>query len=52
MKTNCKHKRAYYFHENAPLYCPDCNQYIDGNEQHTKEDVGVKNANLRIYPFK
>lgn len=24
---NCKHKSSYYFHENAPAYCPDCDTY-------------------------
>lgn len=27
----CKHKRRYYFHENAPAFCPDCESYVDGN---------------------
>jgi len=24
----CIHKNAYHFHENAPAYCPDCDQYL------------------------
>lgn len=28
----CKHSNAYYFHDNAPQYCPDCKQYIDGGK--------------------
>lgn len=32
MKANCKHKNAYFFHENAPAYCPNCDRYIDGKE--------------------
>ena len=28
--AKCSHKRAYYFHDNAPQYCPDCGQYVDG----------------------
>jgi len=26
----CNHTYAFYFHENAPLYCPECGSYIDG----------------------
>jgi len=26
---NCFHEKAYYFHDNAPMYCPDCKQYIN-----------------------
>ena len=26
---NCTHKNAYYFHDNAPAYCPDCKKYVD-----------------------
>lgn len=29
--TPCKHDNAYFFHENAPEYCPDCNCYVDGD---------------------
>jgi len=29
---NCSHRRAYSFHENAPMYCPTCECYLDGNE--------------------
>ena len=25
----CNHQRLYYFHENAPAYCPDCDNYLD-----------------------
>lgn len=25
--ADCRHYNAYYFHENAPAYCPDCNSY-------------------------
>jgi hypothetical protein len=28
----CKHKNAYYFHGNAPMYCPSCKNYIDGGK--------------------
>lgn len=28
----CKHKRGYYFHECAPMYCPDCDNYIANGE--------------------
>lgn len=27
---DCNHKSAYFFHDNAPMYCPKCNSYIDG----------------------
>lgn len=27
-KQRCEHQRAYSFHENAPMYCPDCNEYV------------------------
>jgi len=27
-EEECKHNKAYMFHENAPLYCPDCDTYI------------------------
>jgi len=26
----CLHSDAYFFHDNAPQYCPGCNKYIDG----------------------
>ena len=26
-KKTCKHKNAYYFHDNANPYCPDCDSY-------------------------
>lgn len=29
---DCKHKKAYFFHDNAPAYCPDCKKYLDGGE--------------------
>jgi hypothetical protein len=29
----CFHIRAYYFRENAPAYCPDCNNYVDGDKE-------------------
>ena len=32
----CTHKYAFYFHENAPLYCPRCNSYIEGGMIITK----------------
>lgn len=25
----CKHKHAYRFHESGPMYCPDCNSYVE-----------------------
>lgn len=28
----CKHENSYHFHDNAPKYCPDCDNYIDGNK--------------------
>jgi hypothetical protein len=31
-RLKCKHKKAYFFHENAPAYCPDCKNYIDGGK--------------------
>jgi hypothetical protein len=30
--NKCTHKNSYFFHENAPKYCPDCNNYIDGGK--------------------
>lgn len=24
----CKHSNAYHFHDNAPMYCPDCRNYL------------------------
>jgi hypothetical protein len=32
----CKHNNAFFFHENAPLYCPQCESYIDGGMIITK----------------
>jgi len=29
----CNHDNAYYFHENAPAYCPSCKEYIDGGRE-------------------
>lgn len=30
MKTKeCTHDHAYRFHENGPLYCPDCDEYLE-----------------------
>lgn len=34
----CRHKRSFYFHENAPAYCPDCDCYLDGNTILKKSD--------------
>lgn len=31
-KQKCKHNNAYFFHDNAPMYCPDCDNYIDGGQ--------------------
>jgi site-specific DNA-methyltransferase (adenine-specific) len=28
-KEFCNHKDAYSFHNNAPMYCPNCNSYIE-----------------------
>lgn len=28
--SECNHDKAYFFHDNAPMYCPDCGNYIDG----------------------
>ena len=28
----CEHKNAYFFHDNAPKYCPDCGRYTDGGK--------------------
>ena len=28
----CAHENAYHFHENAPMYCPDCDSYGEGDE--------------------
>lgn len=28
----CTHRNAYYFHNNAPMYCPSCGHYIDGGQ--------------------
>ena len=28
----CSHNKAYFFHDNAPQYCPTCGNYIDGGE--------------------
>lgn len=27
-KLECKHEEAYYFHENAPMYCPSCKEVV------------------------
>ena len=27
-RQKCRHRNAYYFHDNAPMYCPDCNEYV------------------------
>jgi len=24
----CNHKKSYYFHDNAPPFCPDCENYL------------------------
>jgi len=37
IEKKCKHENAYYFHENAPAYCPDCEEYIDGG--HTMKEL-------------
>lgn len=29
---DCKHEKAYWFHENAPAYCPTCDNYVDGGK--------------------
>lgn len=29
-KDACNHKNAYYFHDSAPAYCPNCKKYVDG----------------------
>jgi predicted Zn-ribbon and HTH transcriptional regulator len=29
----CEHKNSYFFHDNAPRYCPDCKKYIDGENE-------------------
>ena len=26
----CLHKNSYYFHENAPKYCPGCDKFLNG----------------------
>lgn len=26
----CKHNNAFFFHDNAPMYCPQCESYVDG----------------------
>jgi len=31
-EQQCKHERSYFFHDNAPRYCPDCGKYIDGDK--------------------
>lgn len=31
-KIECIHENAQFFHENAPMHCPDCNNYIDGDK--------------------
>lgn len=37
----CSHKKAYSFHQNAPMYCPRCECYIDG-ERIIKESEKYK----------
>lgn len=29
---DCKYKNAYPFHENTPLYCPDCKEHLEVDE--------------------
>jgi hypothetical protein len=31
-KNQCQHINAYSFHDNAPMWCPECEQYIDGGK--------------------
>lgn len=28
LDSGCDHRMAYYFHENAPKYCPICGEYL------------------------
>ena len=31
-RLKCKHKKAYFFHENAPAYCTSWDSYVDGDK--------------------
>lgn len=46
-KLKCKHKRAYHFHENAPRYCPDCKQYIEGQTVIGEKLKKIKKGKIR-----
>lgn len=35
LKTFCKHQNAHWFHDNAPMYCPDCKTYLTDSKSHT-----------------
>lgn len=45
-KTKCRHRHAFFFHENAPMYCPKCGNYIDGGKI-----VGVTDKNNQDSPI-
>ena len=52
----CNHKNAYSFHEDAPMYCPDCSDYISFDEfqilcnesNNTKETIDKKELHVDI----
>lgn len=43
-EEKCKHEHAYCFHENAPAYCPECKNYIDGNIISFKNEIDISEA--------
>lgn len=34
--AKCQHKKAARFHENSPLYCPDCKYYLEYDVENNK----------------
>lgn len=53
----CQHINAASFHENAPMFCPDCKKYVEIKPQTNKERIevdgiwgdGYKNDNIGGY---
>lgn len=47
----CGKSGVYYFHENAPAYCPSCHKYLTETPGKEKIDV-TKNRSLKINKIK
>ena len=42
----CNHKNAFTFHDNAPMHCPDCDNYL--TPQFLEEDRILKERKNKI----